>query len=80
MVAGLEGLEAGNAGLDVFSRVYLKRIGQLEECANVFAFLLNDEANSILCILLTVTQGTDAGAVLKISSNRNNSIYLVPRD
>ncbi len=42
MVAGLGGVESGK--LEVFNRVPLSRIGQPEEAASVWAFLLSDEA------------------------------------
>lgn len=42
MVAGLGGVESGK--LEVFNRVPLLRIGQPEEAASVWAFLLSDEA------------------------------------
>ena len=42
MVAGLGGLESGK--LEVFYRVRLSRIGQPEEAASVWTFLLSDEA------------------------------------
>lgn len=42
MVAGLGGVEPGK--LEVFNRALLSRIGQPEEAASVWAFLLSDEA------------------------------------
>jgi len=42
MVAQLGGVESGK--LKVFNRIPLSRIGQPEEAANVFKFLLSDEA------------------------------------
>lgn len=55
MVAGLGGVE--HAGLEVFKRVSLSRIGQPEECATVFAFLLSDEAKFITGSVYTVDGG-----------------------
>ena len=42
MVAGLGGVESGK--LEVYDRAPLSRIGQPEEAASIWAFLLSDEA------------------------------------
>lgn len=55
MVKGLGGVESGK--LEVFNRVPLARIGQPEEAASVFAFLLSDEAKYITGSVYTIDGG-----------------------
>lgn len=46
MVASIGGLDEGKLQ-SVFSRVPLGRMGQPDEAANIFAFLLSDEASYV---------------------------------
>lgn len=48
----VRGVESGK--LEVFNRVPLARIGQLEEDASVFAFLLSDEAKYVMGSVYTI--------------------------
>jgi NAD(P)-dependent dehydrogenase (short-subunit alcohol dehydrogenase family) len=45
MIASFGALDSGK--LEVFNRVPLKRIGQPEEIANLFAWLLSDESKYV---------------------------------